>query len=419
MHFRKCISFLREESGVAAMVWAITLPVIIGGIALGTDAGKWYFTKRNQQNATDTAALAAGYDIYGTPSQTTMYYTARGELTRNGLDVSKITLTANFPPTTGAYTTSNYAVEIIAQQADTRYFSKLAMGSNPTIRTRAVALRQPAGEACVLALETIQDDALLFTGSTTINLTDCVAAANSTDSSAITLSGNATVNVDSLYTAGGYSVGGSSDLNTDTPPTTHGAPITDPYSNLSIPSYSGCDQNNYNTNSTVTLNPGVYCNGLWAKSNARITLNPGTYIIDRGNFKANAGAQITGTDVTIILTSSTGSGYANLDVNGGGTISLSAPTSGAYKGVLFYQDKNAPVVMNANKINGNSSTNFTGAVYFPKQELEFSGNTSSGGGGCTKIVALYITFTGNSNLTSSCPSTVTDIVVPGTVQLVE
>jgi hypothetical protein len=42
-----------------------------------------------------------------------------------------------------------------------------------------------------------------------------------------------------------------------------------------------------------------------------------------------------------------------------------------------------------------------GAIYIPKQEVQFAGgNTSSGG--CTKIVAFTIEFTGNSDVDSDC-----------------
>jgi hypothetical protein len=48
-----------------------------------------------------------------------------------------------------------------------------------------------------------------------------------------------------------------------------------------------------------------------------------------------------------------------------------------------------------NKLNGGSSMTLSGAVYFPTQEVEFNGNNSSGSN-CTMVVALLVSFTGNS-----------------------
>ena len=105
--------------------------------------------------------------------------------------------------------------------------------------------------------------------------------------------------------------------------------------------------------------------GLEARSRA-----PLTYVIDGGNFSVNGGATLQeatgGTGVTIILTdSSGGDAPGRVTINGGAIVTLAAPTSGDYSGVVFYQDKSA-VSTSKNKFNGGSTTNFTGALYFPK-----------------------------------------------------
>ena len=105
---------------------------------------------------------------------------------------------------------------------------------------------------------------------------------------------------------------------------------------------------------------------------------------------------MVGSGVTLILMN----GASLTNVNGGSNISISAPTSGPYKGVAIYSD---PVTQPAGedvKINGGSSTSIEGLIYFPTQNLEFSGNTT-GANACTVIVADTIKLTGNSELTTS------------------
>ena len=414
-------SLLKENDGAIAVLWALVLPVVIGCVGLGADTGLWYQAKRDLQNAVDVAAVAAAYDISGgNPQAATMLATATSELERHGFDADdEVTVTVHYPPITGAYTDNTQAVEVVVTQPQSRVFSALFVGEDPNVRVRAISTRQPIGSACVLALNQSANSALLFQGSTTVNLSGCSSAANSSSSSAIDIAGSSTLSTHSLYTAGNYVQSGSSSLTTTEAAVTNGAQISDPYASLAVPSYSGCNQNNYSANNTATINPGVYCNGMDFKSNAVVTMNPGVYIVDRGDFKATAGAQITGTGVTIIFTSSTGASYPNITINGGATVTLSAMTSGNTAGVLFYKDRNAPAATNKNKFNGTSTTNYTGAIYFPKQEVQFSGNNSSGGGKCTKIIADTITFTGNSYLSNSCPASVVTVNTQGLVSLVE
>jgi hypothetical protein len=96
------------------------------------------------------------------------------------------------------------------------------------------------------------------------------------------------------------------------------------------------------------------------------------------------------------------SSIAGADMNGGATVNLTAPTSGTYAGVLFYQDRRA-LDSGSNKINGNSSSKFQGAIYFPSQKLWFNG-TSGMDIKCVQMVARRIEFNGNSAITNICPA---------------
>jgi hypothetical protein len=53
------------------------------------------------------------------------------------------------------------------------------------------------------------------------------------------------------------------------------------------------------------------------------------------------------------------------------------------------------------KFNGGGTENITGSIYAPSQQMEFAGGASSTSG-CTQLVALTVTFTGNSNFGNSC-----------------
>ena len=142
------------------------------------------------------------------------------------------------------------------------------------------------------------------------------------------------------------------------------------------------------------------------------TFLPGVYVMDGGSFRANATADISGNGVTFFMTNN-----ATVDINGSAHLDLKAPTSGTYKGVLFYGDRDNDY--DTNKFNGNASSSLTGAMYFPSQDVQFLGNFS-GDNGCMRIVAATIKFTGSSEMNADCTAEgLNQMPLPGRVSLVE
>jgi hypothetical protein len=95
---------------------------------------------------------------------------------------------------------------------------------------------------------------------------------------------------------------------------------------------------------------------------------------------------------------------------------LSAPTSGPNKGVLFFQDRNAPTTL-VNKLAGTATMQMNGIVYMPTTQLDYRGGSSSSAP-ASFLVARKIRFVGNSYVSSGGSS----IQLPSgltTVSLVE
>ncbi|MDE2303609.1 MAG: hypothetical protein KGK11_13730, partial [Sphingomonadales bacterium] len=160
-----------------------------------------------------------------------------------------------------------------------------------------------------------------------------------------------------------------------------------------------------NRTAHVTNPTGTACfSGMDIKGT--VTFDPGVYYINGGSFNAGAQANISGSGVTFILTSnnagSNGSSVATINMNGGAQVNLTAPSSGTYSGILFYQDRRASAGV-TNSVSGNSSSLLQGAIYTPKQNLQFTGNTGMNSN-CLQLVAVDVTFTGNSTISNVCPS---------------
>ena len=158
-----------------------------------------------------------------------------------------------------------------------------------------------------------------------------------------------------------------------------------------------------NVKSSQSIPPGTYCSISVSTTNGKLTLTPGgNYIIKGGSLSVGGGATLTGLGVTIVLTGS-GANYATVNLQGGSTVTLTAPTTGATAGMAFFQDRNAPA-SGTNSFNGGTGQSITGALYFPKQTVKFGGGTTANIT-CIEIVARAVTFTGNATLKLDCSGT--------------
>ena len=56
--------------------------------------------------------------------------------------------------------------------------------------------------------------------------------------------------------------------------------------------------------------------------------------------------------------------------------------------------------------------NITGVIYTPTQTVSYSGGNTTGGTGCTQIVASIIIFDGNSEFDNNCSGTGVSSIAP-------
>jgi Flp pilus assembly protein TadG len=386
-------ALISDRRGAVAAATALLVPVLLGFVGLGTEVGIWMYARQSLQSAADGAALSAAVNVAaGSTSKTVDEATAA--LAKYGYvgGTGGVTVAVNQPPTTGNFSTNNKAVEVIVGQPQPRLFTAMFLGSDVVARARAVAMAGVAGNACVLALDSIVPGAVTVVGNPTVNLTGCSVAVNSSSGSALTLGGSAQMVADSVNVVGGVS--GSSKLTTTNGVTTGGAPTADPYAGTPVPTVEPCTKTSYSAPSGA-LAAGTYCNGLTVNSGSNVTLS-GTYIISGGTLSINGGATVSGTGVTFVLTNN-----ASVSINGNATVSLSAPTTGSLAGLVMFVDP-ASTSTPTFKINGGAGFNVTGAIYAPTVAVTFSGGAATGGSTCTQLVAKTISFGGSANFQQNC-----------------
>jgi hypothetical protein len=159
-----------------------------------------------------------------------------------------------------------------------------------------------------------------------------------------------------------------------------------------------------------TYSAGRHCGNLTV--NDAKDFAPGVHVIDGGELRFNANAIVTAPGVMFYLTNG-----ANVTMNGGATLHITAPTTGTYHGIAFFGDRTQADADQT--FNGNSTSYITGALYYPTQTVRFLGNFS-GQNDCMQVVASIIEYTGSATFDTDCAGTgVYQIPTPGVVSLAE
>lgn len=423
--------FRRDDRGNIAVMSALTMPLLVGSIGFGVEVTTWYHNDLVLQQTADKAVYAAAIELRAGSSYEKMKNAASAVAIKNGFtavsfnvfsDAASLdsatytgsgfsatagggnTLDVKNPPISGAYINNKNAIQVIVQKTLPLSFSSFFMSSAVLEKSSSVALMQAAGSSCVLALDTSAAGAITVWGSASLNLTGCNVNSNSTSTTSVQVGGSAHLTTSCVVTVGGVSLAGSQTTQTCASAVTNASAVGDPYASLAVPAAGTIRPN---TNGS-TLQPGSYA-GM--NLSGTKTLNPGVYYVSSGSLSFNPNSLITGTGVTFYLAPG-----VTLNMNNNATVKLAAPTSGTYSGVLMYSDKS-----NTSDVtfNGTANSLLTGVLYFPSQKLTYNGNFS-GTGGCTRVIAKTVDWSGNANIAQDCSALgMANIPSSLTVKLVE
>jgi Flp pilus assembly protein TadG len=402
MKIRIC---MMDESGQSLVLGAVFVSLLMGFLALALDVSSLFRAREQMQIAADAAVAAAALDYKygeanGAQSDATAAATQNGMLASGHATVYPV-------PEDGYHQTSGY-IEVVVSEPYPTFFMHVFGFNSINVTARAVAGSSLSG-GCAWTLAKSGTD-ISLSGNGSITMSGCDIYDDSAASNALSVSGNGSITAKAIGVVGGYQLSGSGTISPD-PPTTGIAPAADPLS-ISAPTPatgsctgSSCVVNNTG-NSNVTKGPGTYTsisnsgNGnltltagnylitgnLTNSGNGSLTLGAGNYTID-GNFSTSGNGAVTlGAGVYIVEGNLDLVGNGNLTgsgvtfyvegsntVTGNGSMSLSAPTSGTYSGVLFYQ---AATDSDAVSITGNGGDNLQGILYAPDAPVSLTGNGS-------------------------------------------
>lgn len=391
---RHCSRALADDSsGTVLTITALAMPVLIGFAGLAIDAASWFVQKRILQASADAAAVAAAIESHRGAPAALANLAAATDAARNGYDAASDALQVNLPPASGRFAGKAGAAEVLISREAPSFFTRALIATPPTISARAVAIADSeAAKNCVWALDGSEKAALKVSGNAEIAL-DCGVVVNSSAGDALKQVGSSCLAASRISIAGGYS--GSCVSPT---PRTGLPPVADPLATLPPPTFGGCDvrsKTKVNSGERLTLSPGVYCGSIEVSARGELELLPGLYVLDGAGLKISGQARLSGSGVTIYLTRNSGPSNG-VSFSGGAEVTLSAPTSGTYAGILFYSDRAAPANV-SHSFTGGSMMRLDGVLYFPNQDVKFSGGSSLAQTSSV-LVARTIDFTGNADV---------------------
>ena len=415
----------KDRRAVVAVVTAIIFPVLLGIAALALDVGRLQDLKRRQKNAAIAAALSAGHELWQVHGNTDATDAAKEDAKRNNFDDddADVTITVNIPPLGGNYFGVANHAEVIIEEDVRTYFAGVFGQGVVTVRSRAVTGLIRHADACVIALEETRAHSMVITGTATLEA-QCGIEVNSSNASALFLAGQPLCLTSPTFigvTGGIQGAGGSPCVS---PEPVQAPPVLDPldYLHANAPYYNGtCNYNDIRVQAgddPVTLSPGTYCAGTVFGSytngdtditmtgqipipairitGSTVTFLPGVYTL-LGGMSISGNATVTGEEVTFFNTSSQPPLrrlWGEFNITGDPTVTLSAPTSGDYEGVLFWDDYRAVNRRPSHTLVGNATSIFGGALYFKQTNVTWGGTNDSAD--WTMLVADTINVVGNA-----------------------
>jgi len=146
----------------------------------------------------------------------------------------------------------------------------------------------------------------------------------------------------------------------------------------------------------------VICGDLQLTGNVTINAAAGaTLVLENGQLDTNGYTLQTssGSGLTVVFSGTNAGGYTHAPT-GGGTLDITAPTSGVWSGVAVYQDPSLTSGVDISAAGNSPTWDITGLVYLPHSDVTFSGavNKSSNGQSCFALVVNTITINGTGSI---------------------
>jgi Tfp pilus assembly protein PilX len=397
--------FARARShhpGQVLVIFALSIVVIIGMLALSIDSGYLMSQRRSAQAAADASALAADKAVQRNQLDK-VQATGLGYASSNGFaDGGANSVLVNRPPASGTRAGDSKCVETVITHNVSKFFIGAVYSGAWQVTARGVACNEPTPRPYAIIALDPSGDGITSGGSSSLQINNGGAISDNN----VDICGTASwLQAEGpLDAVNGITVCTNADVDAESQNGSSPA-APDPLATVPGPTTAECgpvraDPNIQNSDPpTRTLPPGNYTNGITINgSNKVITFETGVYCLgkDLSASSGSNGTVLKGTNVIFAF-----SGSAMFDLDGGG---VDAQFTSGPGGSCTIAACNAHIVIYYGPSNcsdlwlvGGNHMHMDGIIYAPCSDVHLGGGSGSEITG--QVLGGSVTVKGGSDLT--------------------
>lgn len=429
--------------GNIAILSALVLPVIMLAAGAAVDFQRWGAQRARLQEFSDMLALRGAREFMLANAQAAQVKAVVRSASESSLpqdlgmapftvdvsvDVQHASVTVTLAqPTEGALVLSHFAPY------------------NDDLSVESTAVARGGIKVCVIALKESGKGAVAAAGEAVLDASPCSILSNSKASDGIVAEEQSQIKAGMICSAGGSS---GPSMNFAPKPTTDCPPYPDPLAERAPPPVGPCDHFDFTVGYTQSggtkpkkgglgglvgglggtvgdvveevadlanlplieqsVHPGVYCGGIMIKDKARVIFNPGVYVIKDGPLQVGTQSILDGDGIAFYLLGDDATFRFDKDAS----IAMSAPKNGPLAGILFFEDRHAPLDRR-HQIFSEDAREFLGTFYLPRGILEVdTQNPVADSSAYTALVVRALDLKGKPTLVLNADYSSTDVPVP-------
>ncbi|WP_375208019.1 TadE/TadG family type IV pilus assembly protein [Hyphococcus sp.] len=304
------------------------------------------------------------------------------------------------------------SVHLTTPPTDALFLNKFDPFKKP-LEITSTAIAHGGMNVCVVALHPDADGAVSTDHFAVLDASPCSIFSNSVSTKGVSAKMQSQINAGLTCSGGGVE---GSVSNFAPFPTMDCPAYPDPLAERQPPSVGACTEIDFEVGSpddnateiTYYLSPGVYCGGLKIRKHARVFFDPGVYVIKDGPLEVGKFSTLDGENVGFYLLGDA----ATFRFEKEATITMTAPRDGPLAGIMFFEDRNAPLDR-VHKIESDDARKFLGTFYLSRGVLEVNTQKPvADDSAYTAIVARRLSLIGRPSLVLNADYAGTEIPVP-------
>ena len=432
--------FRASKKGNVAVMTAVLLPALLLAVGAGVDLQRWGSQRARLQEFADMLALRGAREFLLANTSASQIESVVQSIADSSLpddlEMAPFTIDVDVNAQDAAVTVS------LAQPAPRGFILSHVSSLGEELSVASTAVARGGMNVCVVALQDSGVGAVSTNDDALLDATPCSVLSNSTSSAGIAATGASEIRAGLICSAGGAD---GTSANFTPEPTTDCPVYEDPLAGRPAPAVGACNEYNFEAGYTkaqssgsdggglvggvlggvtdvvegvasivkiplveIQINPGVYCGGIKVKFNARAVFKPGIYVIKDGPLAIGKYSELKGQNVAFYLLGDTSTFTFDRDAK----VTMSAPKSGPLAGILFFEDRNAPL-NRVHAIYSEDAREFLGTFYLPRGVLRVdTQNPVADASAYTALVVRKLELAGAPTLVLNADYSSTDVPVP-------